>query len=44
MPDFGDGEWSGMLCIEAGNMLESAVTLEPGASRTVRYRLAVEGT
>ena len=44
MPDFGDDEWTGMLCIEAGNVLESAVTLEPGASRTLRYRVAVEAT
>ncbi len=42
MPDFGDYEWTGMLCIEAGNVMESAVTLEPGTSKTLRYRVAVE--
>jgi glucose-6-phosphate 1-epimerase len=42
MPDFGDDEWPGMLCIEGGNVLDHAVTLEPGASATLRYRVAVE--
>lgn len=41
MPDFGDDEWPGMLCIEGGNVLDEAVTVSPGASRTLRYRLAV---
>ncbi len=44
MPDFGDDEWPGMLCIEAGNMLDHAVSLEPGGSETLRYRLAVEAS
>jgi glucose-6-phosphate 1-epimerase len=43
MPDFGDDEWTGMLCIEAGNVRESAVTLEPGSS-VLRYRVTVETT
>jgi glucose-6-phosphate 1-epimerase len=42
MPDFGDDEWPGMLCIEGGNVLDHAVTLEPGASATLRYKVAVE--
>ena len=41
MPDFGDDEWPGMLCIEAGNVLGHAVTLEPGTTSTMRYHLAV---
>ncbi len=41
MPDFGDDEWPGMLCIEAGNVLEHAVDLAPGASATLRYRAEV---
>lgn len=32
MPDFGDDEWTGMLCIETANALDAAVTLQPGAS------------
>lgn len=41
MPDFGDDEWPGMLCIEAGNVLGHAVTLEPGTTSTMRYHLGV---
>jgi glucose-6-phosphate 1-epimerase len=44
MPDFGDDEWTGMLCVEAGNVLEHAVTLAAGASATVRYRLSTEAS
>jgi len=44
MPDFGDDEWPGMLCIEAGNVLESAVTVMPGSSETLRYAVAVDLT
>jgi glucose-6-phosphate 1-epimerase len=44
MPDFGDDEWPGMLCIEAGNVLENAVVVAPGASATLRYRVAEERT
>lgn len=31
MPDFGDEEWPGMLCIETANVGDSAVTLQGGA-------------
>lgn len=41
MDDFGDDEWTGMVCIESGNVLERAVTLQPGGTATVTYRLAV---
>lgn len=44
MADFGDDEWPGMLCIEAGNVSESAVTVEPGASATLRYAVTVDLT
>ena len=44
MLDFGDDEWPGMLCVEAGNVLDHAVSLEPGRSETLRYRLAVEAS
>ncbi len=43
MPDFGDDEWLGMLCIESGNVLGHAVTLEPGQTATLRYRVVSEG-
>jgi glucose-6-phosphate 1-epimerase len=35
MPDFGDDEWPGMICIETANAMEDAVTLAPGASHTL---------
>ena len=41
MPDFGDDEWTGMLCIEAGNVLENAVPLGPGDSRSLSYAVEV---
>lgn len=31
MPDFGDGEWPQMLCIETANTGDDAITLAPGA-------------
>lgn len=40
MPDFGDHEWPGMLCIEAANALDAAVTLAPGAAHTIGTRCA----
>ena len=30
MPDFGDEEWSGMVCVETANAMDDAVTLAPG--------------
>jgi glucose-6-phosphate 1-epimerase len=35
MPDFGDEEWPGMLCVESGNTHDSAVKVEPGGSHTI---------
>lgn len=43
MPDFGDEEWPGMLCVEAANALENAVVLEPGASHTLEQTLELLG-
>jgi glucose-6-phosphate 1-epimerase len=40
MADFGDDEWTGMLCVEAGSMLEP-VGLGPGRSHTVTTTLEV---
>jgi glucose-6-phosphate 1-epimerase len=44
MADFGDEEWPGMLCIESGNVLGKAVSLDPGRTATLRYRVASERT
>jgi glucose-6-phosphate 1-epimerase len=40
MADFGDDEWTGMLCVETGNVL-AAVTLAPGQSHTMTATLEV---
>lgn len=36
MPDFGDDEWTGMMCLEAGNALANAVRIPAGGSHTMR--------
>lgn len=35
MADFGDDEWTGMLCVEAANALDAAVTVAPGKTHTI---------
>ena len=40
MADFGDDEWPAMLCIETANVGESAITLPPGATHTMRAALS----
>ncbi len=42
MNDFGDDEWLSMLCIEGGNLRESAVQLEPGQAHRMSYSVRVE--
>ncbi|WP_342372207.1 D-hexose-6-phosphate mutarotase [Propioniciclava soli] len=41
MPDFGDDEWTGMLCIEAANCRDGAITLRPGEMHQLRQRIAL---
>jgi glucose-6-phosphate 1-epimerase len=41
MQDLGDGEWRQFLCVEASNIMESAVTLEPGEKHTITAVLSV---
>jgi glucose-6-phosphate 1-epimerase len=36
MADFGDAEWRQMICIEASNVADCAVQLEPGQQHTMR--------
>src|SRR5208282_6141302 len=36
MPDFGDDEWPSMLCIEASNVCEQAVTLAHGQLHSMK--------
>jgi len=42
MPDFGDDEWTGMLCVETANAGDGAVTLAPGASHVMTTTLEVQ--
>jgi glucose-6-phosphate 1-epimerase len=41
MPDFGDDEWPGMLCIETANVRDRAVRLEPGSHHTMTADIAI---
>jgi glucose-6-phosphate 1-epimerase len=41
MPDFGDDEWPGMICIETANAADNAVTLPPHARHTMSATLGV---
>jgi glucose-6-phosphate 1-epimerase len=39
MPDFGDEEWPGMVCIETANVGAGAIRLDPGQSHRMRARI-----
>lgn len=41
MPDFGDDEWPGMICIETVNAVDNAVTLPPGERHTMTATLTL---
>ena len=41
MQDLGDGEWERFLCVEASNIMESAVTLEPGREHRMAAVISV---
>ncbi len=41
MADFGNDEWTGMVCVETANVKADAVTLEPGASHTMTAYITV---
>ncbi len=42
MEDFGDDEWTGMLCVETANALTDAVSLDPGAAHTMGMKVGVD--
>lgn len=42
MPDFGDREWTSMVCVEAANALGNFITLQPGHTHTLVMTLALE--
>jgi glucose-6-phosphate 1-epimerase len=41
MRDLGDGEWTQFLCVEASNILNSAVDLDPGGKHTMTAAIGV---
>lgn len=41
LPDFGDEEWQGMLCVEAANVYDNGVFLAPQASHTLSQKISV---
>jgi D-hexose-6-phosphate mutarotase len=42
MADFGDDEWSGMVCVETANAMDNAVTLAPGATHVMTATIEVQ--
>ncbi|TWU59058.1 putative glucose-6-phosphate 1-epimerase [Rubripirellula tenax] len=42
MPDFGDNEWQGMVCIETANIGKRSIELKPGKSHTMTATIAVD--
>jgi glucose-6-phosphate 1-epimerase len=42
IPDFGDDEWTGMVCVETANAMDDAVTLAPGALHVMAATLEVQ--
>ncbi len=43
MPDFGNNEWLGMVCIETANAGARTIALEPGQSHTMTAVIAISG-
>ena len=41
MPDFGDNEWTGMVCIETANVGNNSVELSPGQVHTMKTEIEV---
>jgi len=41
MPDFGDDEWRGMICVETANIGEHTITLNPGKEHVMGFTLRV---
>ena len=41
LPDFGDEEWTRMLCVETANAADNAITLDAGATHTMTARLSL---
>ena len=44
MADFGDDEWTEMVCVEAANAMDDALTIAPGAAHAMRSTIDIEST
>jgi D-hexose-6-phosphate mutarotase len=42
MPDFGDDEWTGMVCVETANAMDDALTLAPGATHVMTATIVLD--
>jgi hypothetical protein len=42
MPDFGDEEYVGMVCVESGNVADDEITLSPGDHAVLAVILSCE--
>lgn len=42
MPDFGDDEWEGMLCVETANALDTALAVGAGRTHVMSARIAID--
>ena len=42
IPDLGDDDWTGMVCVETANAADNAITLAPGQTHTVEARIEVQ--
>jgi glucose-6-phosphate 1-epimerase len=43
LADLGDEEWRQMICVEASNILGSAISLDPGEEHTMRAEIGLAG-
>jgi glucose-6-phosphate 1-epimerase len=43
LSDLGDEEWKQMICIEASNILGSAISLDPGTEHTMHVEIGLAG-
>lgn len=41
MPDFGDDEWVGMVCVETANAADNAVIIPPGSTHELKAMLKI---
>ena len=41
MSDIGEESWKTFVCVEAGNVLDRAITIDPGETHRLTYRLSV---